>query len=294
MAERTGWLCLCAQAPNRISIWNRTECRKISGNAAPMDKNLAVRHVHSLSAPPLTDPSFRGMLDSRLPQDYLRKHPDCEVYNSQDESLDMKAIREQRKNPGLPNATYVNYLVDPESSQLYLQMNASSRRSRPNPAAADGYGNEQYGYQQVRVSCQRAIRDHSGARARERERERESDSHSAARTHPTADWPRGCWLVQDSNYQLQQQLGMAGGGAAGDGGASVEGCSPSMFMAGTPSDWVEPRGSSLERESAMGMVGSPAVGGAALPPAPAEVQQPAASQVAAAGGDDDMVQDMEL
>jgi hypothetical protein len=62
----------------------------------------------------------------------------------------MKAIREQRKNPGLPNATYVNYLVDPESSQLYLQMNASTRRSRPAQAASDGYGNEQYGYQQVR------------------------------------------------------------------------------------------------------------------------------------------------
>lgn len=81
-------------------------------------------------------------------QDYLRKHPDCEVYTGQDESLDMKAIREQRKNPGLPNATYVNYLVDPESSQLYLQMNASTRR--PRPAAAPDYGNEQYGYQQVR------------------------------------------------------------------------------------------------------------------------------------------------
>ena len=98
-------------------------------------------------------------------QDYLRKHPDCEVYDNQDESLDMKAIREQRKNPGLPNATYVNYLVDPESSQLYLQMNASSRRSRPTPAASDGYGNEQYGYQQVRFSCQRTLREHRGARA---------------------------------------------------------------------------------------------------------------------------------
>jgi hypothetical protein len=205
------------------------------------------------------------------------------VYDNQDESLDMKAIREQRKNPGLPNATYVNYLVDPESSQLYLQMNASSRRSRPNPAASDGYGNEQYGYQQVCFSCQRSIGTAAATERRSR----------CARTQPTADWPLGCWWVQDSNYQLQQQLGMAGGGAAGDGGASFEGCSPSMFMAGTPSDWVEPRGSSLERESAMAMVGSPAIGDVALPPAPADAQQPAASQVAT-GGDDDMVQDMEL
>ena len=28
-------------------------------------------------------------------QDYLRKHPDCEIYQGQDERLDMKAIREQ-------------------------------------------------------------------------------------------------------------------------------------------------------------------------------------------------------
>lgn len=104
-------------------------------------------------------PFVRAASDCRLlwwlgsAQDYLRKHPDCEVYQGQDETLDMKAIREQRKNPGLPNATYVNYLVDPESSQLYLQMNASSRRSRPAQPAPDGYGNEQYGYQQVCAPC---------------------------------------------------------------------------------------------------------------------------------------------
>ena len=121
-----------------------------------MDKNLAVRLVADAACSWPRGPSFRAVSECCLlgwlvvAQDYLRKHPDCEVYTGQDESLDMKAIREQRKNPGLPNATYVNYLVDPESSQLYLQMNASSRRFRPAVSAADGYGNEQYGYQQVR------------------------------------------------------------------------------------------------------------------------------------------------
>ena len=93
---------------------------------------------------------------------------------------------------------------------------------------------------------------------------------------------------------------MAGGGAAGEGGASVEGFSPGIFMAGTPQDLVEPRGSSLERESAMAMVGSPAVGSAALHDqaaaqqgGPDDAEQPAAGQ-GAATADDDMVQDMEL
>lgn len=118
---------------------------------------------------------------------------------------------------------------------------------------------------------------------------------------PPGDWMPACGS-QDSNLQLQQQLGMAGGGAAGDGGASVEGFSPSMLMAGTPQDWVEPRGSSLEREGAMGMVGSPAIGTATLQGAAALQDQAAARQLAStdadqsagAAADDDMVQDMEL
>jgi len=48
-------------APKRITMWNKRENRKISGNAAPMEKNIA---------------------------EYLRKHPECEVYDGQRNFVD--------------------------------------------------------------------------------------------------------------------------------------------------------------------------------------------------------------
>ena len=141
-------------------------------------------------------------------------------------------------------------------------MNANSRR-RPAGAGAEGYGNEQYGYQ------------------------------------------------QDSNYAAQQQLSASPGAAAGAGAMSIEGFTPSEFMAGTPPDWKEPGVGSV------GSVGSGAMaGGGAGADGALQGQQHTASLAAAhtaamiagapgpgvqapppaTGGDDEdeMMEDMEL
>jgi hypothetical protein len=54
--------------PERVTVWNRTEQRKIAGKAAPMAKNL---------------------------QKFLAKHPDYEVYSGQDEGM----TKVSRKRP---------------------------------------------------------------------------------------------------------------------------------------------------------------------------------------------------
>merc|ERR1711988_1284367 len=49
-----------SSAETRITLWNRVELRKISGNAAPKARNV---------------------------QRYIKSHPDCEVYDGQDKRL---------------------------------------------------------------------------------------------------------------------------------------------------------------------------------------------------------------
>uniref|UniRef100_A0A7S0ZK63 BRK domain-containing protein n=1 Tax=Timspurckia oligopyrenoides TaxID=708627 RepID=A0A7S0ZK63_9RHOD len=61
------------EAAKHITIWNRLECRKIAGNAAPLRRNLAR---------------------------YLAKHPECEVFTGQD-----KIIRNQMMQSALLNGS---------------------------------------------------------------------------------------------------------------------------------------------------------------------------------------------
>ena len=77
------------EANQRVTIWHVQQKRKIVGNAAPMVKNL---------------------------QDYLDKHPGCEVYNGQDQPgeqkqedvMDVRNAPQQR--PAAPGGAQRNVL----------------------------------------------------------------------------------------------------------------------------------------------------------------------------------------
>eukprot|EP00736_Rhodelphis_marinus_P012204 Rmarinus@m.10247 len=86
----------------RVTIWNKKECRKIVGNAAPMSKNL---------------------------QQYLKKHTDCEIYTGQDklpENQKKMALRKEKNQLVSPKGK------TPDKDKIPLSPSA------PTPVTASG------------------------------------------------------------------------------------------------------------------------------------------------------------
>jgi len=122
------------EPPKRITMWNKRENRKISGNAAPMEKNMseylrkhpeceiyngqrsqldpAIRAAQLAAEPRITiwNKSERRKVSGNAAPleknitEYLRKHPDCEVYNGQDKRPPPYPMPQARYPPMMPRA----------------------------------------------------------------------------------------------------------------------------------------------------------------------------------------------
>lgn len=145
------------EAATHVTIWNRLECRKIAGNAAPLRRNLrrylerhpgCEEYKGQDKLPGYTNPGSDPSTGNRLQTDhvpiwhcweqrkvtgnaaplrknleaYLRKHPECEVYAGQDKKGPKPASRRASwpvaatPDAGATNATQVQLFNSGEPS----------------------------------------------------------------------------------------------------------------------------------------------------------------------------------